>query len=669
MRALHAAGALAALWVTTCTRPPAPATPTPAAAATAGNGDAVSGTLRLPRLFGDGMVLQRDAPIPVWGWAPAPGAAIEVVLGGRSAHATADAEGAWRVEFPALPAGGGPYELTVTAANGERFTARDVLVGDVWVASGQSNMEMAVGASANAAQYIASARDSALRHFTVPESWDETPAANVAGGEWERADPRHVGHFSAVAYHFSRELRQSLGVPVGVIHTSWGGSNVQTWISRQAQGLPEGAAAAALAAERERGNAVRASLRSRIGELPTSDAGLVNGRALWADPALDDASWSTIPVPGLWESAGYADLDGVAWYRTTFTLTADEAARGARLSLGPIDDNDITWVNGVEVGRTNGYNLPRAYQVPAGALRAGANTIAVRVEDGGGGGGIYGPPAELFVEAGGARRPLGGSWRFKVAVAQVGTDGQRLNKIPSLLYNRMVYPLLPYPIKGVIWYQGESNANGVEEAAAYRAQFATLITSWRREWRGGAGGDFPFLWVQLPNYGSADAAPPARSTWATLRESQAAALALPNTGQAVAIDVGEAEDIHPKNKHDVGHRLALVALAKVYGRPVASSGPVYRRHAMRPDGRAVVEFDHAVGGLVARGALGGFAVAGEDRTFHWAQAQVEGDRVVVWSDRVPRPVAVRYAWANNPTNVNLYNRDGLPAAPFRTDAW
>jgi sialate O-acetylesterase len=368
----------------------------------------------------------------------------------------------------------------------------------------------------------------------------------------------------------------------------------------------------------------------------------------------------------VWERQGYGGLDGVGWYRTAFTLSPAEAAGPVTLRLGRIDDADATWVNGVEVGRTNGYDRARVYTLPPGVARAGRNVVAVRVEDGGGDGGIHGASETVHVETAAGRRPFPGPWRFRVGVAAFRADGQRINKVPTLVYNRMLHPLLGLPATGVLWYQGESNANDAAQATAYRAQFAALIAGWRREW----GRELPFLWAQLPNFGDPDAEPPARPAWALLRESQAAALALPRTGQAVTIDVGEAGDIHPRNKQDVGRRLALVALRVVYGEDVAASGPAFRR-ATFGAGRAVVEFDHAGGGLVARGgeALGGFAVAGADGRFVWAEARVDGERVVVWSERVPEPVAVRYAWSNGPVGLALYNREGLPAAPFRTDDW
>jgi sialate O-acetylesterase len=442
-------------------------------------------------------------------------------------------------------------------------------------------------------------------------------------------------------------------------------------MSKAALGLTDSAWRAAMTRDRVHNDSVRAALQAKIGDLPKADAGLQGDRALWADPMLSDASWATIKTPALWETVGYDGMDGVAWYRTSFTLTDDEARQAVRLSLGPIDDSDITWVNGVEVGRTTQrYADPRLYTVPASALHAGGNVVAVRVDDTGGGGGIYGSPAALYLEVGGVRRPLAGDWRFKVGMVSFQPDGQRINKIPTILYNRMIHPLLGFPIKGVIWYQGESNANSVEQAAAYRRLFRDMISSWRGEWRG-SNPEFPFLWVQLPNYGPVDSLPPANSDWATARESQAAALALPNTGQVVAIDLGQAEELHPRNKQDVARRLALVARAVAYGERVISSGPTYRRHTVQGS-RVTIELGNLGGGLVSRvtdGMIPGFAIAGDDRQFVWANAKLEGTRVVVWSERVTKPAAVRYLWTNSPVAPALYNREGLPVAPFRTDTW
>jgi sialate O-acetylesterase len=419
-----------------------------------------------------------------------------------------------------------------------------------------------------------------------------------------------------------------------------------------------------LAAEAAGEQATLDAVRAKVGELPAGDGGIVDGRAVWAATELDDSGWLELDAARLWEEQGWDGLDGIAWYRTAFELTADEAKAGVRLALGTIDDSDTTWVNGHEVGRTEwAWNRARVYDVPPAALRPGRNVIAIRVEDGGGGGGLYGDADSRFIEAGGVRRPLPDRWRFKIGWVNVNTE-YRKNQVRTMLYNKMVHPLLPFPVAGFLWYQGESNAGG-DDAFAYRTLFTTMIRQWRADW---GRGDLPFLWVQLANF-RAPVEEPGDSDWAMLRESQSSALALPRTGQAVAIDIGDAADIHPRNKQEVGRRLALAARKVAHGEELVFSGPTYRSHEVK-DGRVVIAFDHVGAGLAARGRSDGrlaeFAIAGADGEFIRAEAKVEGDRVVVWSDQVAEPTAVRYAWADNPAEANLVNAEGLPASPFRS---
>jgi sialate O-acetylesterase len=615
------------------------------------------GRLQLSRLVTDGMVMQRDARVPVWGWA-APGDQVEVTFDGRQYVTRAQPSGDWSVTLPPMSAGG-PHQMTI-ADGDDHVTIHDILVGDVWVCSGQSNMEWQVADARNGAQEVAAAHDEEIRHFKIPKSWAARPDSQVDGGPWEPADPDHVGHFTAVGYFFARELRKTVHVPIGLLNTSWGGSRIEPWMSAAALHLDAAAIAELLRRDSVHQTQVLDSLRARTGsELPTYDAGLVDGKAVWADPALDDTHWATIDVPKLWPQAGYDGFDGIAWYRTEFTLSATEATSEVHLSLGAIDNSDITWINGTEVGRKdNAWNLRRLYTVPPGALHAGRNVLAIRVQNYSGGGGLYGDPSLLFVDVAGTRRPLAGQWRFKVG-QYIYRDDTHKNQVPTLLYNKMVYPILRFPIAGVLWYQGEANANTAEDARNYRTLFADLITSWRQDW---GQPSLPFLWVQLANFMAADSAP-AEGNWALLRESQHHALSLSNTGQAVTIDIGDANDIHPRDKQDVGIRLALAA------RHVA--GPTFRGAHIQ-HGRMVIEFDHVGGGLVTKGQLNGvkgFAIAGADQHFVWADAAIKGDHVIVWSDSVRDPVAVRYAWGNNPAAANLYNRDGMPAAPFRTDQW
>lgn len=619
--------------------------------------------------------MQRNTEVPVWGQAGA-AETVTVVFRGAAYVGDVDASGRWRVTLPATEAGG-PYALVIRSG-AETVRLEDVMVGDVWVASGQSNMRWSVANSKDAEAEIAAADDRGIRHFGVPLSWAAEPSDWLAGGAWAPATSPHVGDFTAVGYYFARALRAHVDVPIGIVHTTWGGSRIEAWMSAEALAMSKRELDEALQEMTPTEQDLRDALRAKIGPLPEEDAGLVRGEAHWADPTLDDAAWSTMTVPTTWEQAGYQGMDGVAWYRKHFTLTEEEASHPMLLSLGSIDDNEITWVNGEEVGRTKGWEAARSYEVPAQILRAGKNVIAVRVQDTGGDGGIKGEadrlyltpigaaPADATADGPGDRglTPLAGPWKFKVGAVSVSPSDGNQRQIPTLLYNKMIHPLLPYPITGVLWYQGESNAYR-DEAYRYRDTFKRLIESWRERW---GIGPFPFLYVQLANY-MEESATPSESSWATLRESQSAALSLPKTAQVVAIDIGAADDIHPRNKQDVGRRLARAARKMAYGEDLIYSGPVYDTHRVE-EGRIILSFDHTGGGLVARGdRLRGFAIAGEDSTFVWAKARIEGDQVVVESDEVESPIAVRYAWATNPARANLYNEEGLPASPFRTDDW
>ena len=620
--------------------------------------------IELPSLFADGMVLQRAQPVHVWGWAT-PGQRIRVKFDGRSVSALAAASGRWDAVLPAHAAGG-PFQLSIKG-DGAVIALHDVLVGDVWICSGQSNMEFSVSGANDADAVMAGARDSMIRHFKVPRSWAETPQDRLAGGQWVAAAPQTVGDFSAVGYFFAQDLRKKLGVPIGLINSTWGGSSIEAWSDDATLG---GAAAGMRESLRKDEAAEQQRLertRARLTRWPAGEHGMVDGKPLWADPGLDDSSWDLIPAQQRWEESGYDDMDGFAWYRTSFELSAAEAAKGVELGLGPIDDSDQTWVNGQLVGGMHlAWNVPRLYHVGPQALHAGRNVVAIRVEDVGAGGGEYGAANLRFVRtADGIAHPLPDQWKFRPDQPVLSLDDKH-NQYPAALYNQMIHPLLPYPIKGVIWYQGEANAWGAA-AYDYRKRFAGLINSWRGSW---GEGDLPFLWVQLANFVSGvdteDYSP-----WATLRDSQSATLSLPATAQAVIIDIGNPSDIHPRDKQDVGHRLALAALHQAYGQDLVYSGPTY--HQLRFVGsKAVVSFDHLGSGLAVRGggnAPRGFSVAAADRRFVPAQAVIDGDTVTVWSDTVARPAAVAYAWSDNPEQANLINRDGLPAAPFRTDDW
>jgi len=460
-------------------------------------------------------------------------------------------------------------------------------------------------------------------------------------------------------------------MPIGLINCSWGGSCAEAWMPRDVlERDPRHRPIVERYRAQHHGD-ISAVFQSWQGTpVVHQDSGNEGETRGWASPACDTSAWRELPMPSYWQQHGW-NFNGAVWLRREVNIPKSWAGRELELHLGCLDDFDTTYFSGVRVGETssdpNAYAVERCYTVPAALVTPGRAVIAVRVFDHFGNGGMAGPLKEMFLTLRGARAkkiPLAGTWRacverelpMKDMSAMTGPLGA-----PAVMYNGMLAPLVPFALRGVIWYQGESNAG---RAAQYRSLFPALITAWRACWQQPA---LPFLFVQLANYKEPPVAP-MDDDWAELREAQTAALALPATAMAAAINIGDAQDIHPRNKRDVGKRLALCALAHVYGQDVVCSGPMYRAHAI--EGSAVrIMFDHVDGGLRARrGALRGFAIAGADRRFVWAQARIEQDTVRVWSNDVPQPVAVRYAWAANPP-CNLYNAAGLPAVPFRTDAW
>jgi sialate O-acetylesterase len=556
-------------------------------------------------------------------------------------------------------------------------TLNNVLVGDVWLASGQSNMEMGITLVNNANDEVAHADYPMIRLFAVPKVASTQPLSTVKG-RWLVCNPKNVtlggwGGFSAVAYFFGRRLHKEMGVPIGIIHSSWGGTAAEGWVSAETLKTMPDFLPAVSNLEQTWADSKKPPAefdKAMEGWWARNDPGS-GATPAWSDPSVDVSGWKKMRLPQYWEDAGLPGYDGVVWFRRTFELPREWAGQDLLLSLGPVDDRDTTYVNGVAVGGLSQWDAPRSYRVPARLLKPGTNTIAVRVLDTGVGGGIYGKPEQMKIEpaAGGVAAPisLAGEWSYRasVALSKLGTQppqqGGNDFSVPVIRYNGMIAPLLPFAIKGAIWYQGETN---VGRAAQYKRLLPLLIQDWRTRFQ---SSDFPFLIVQLANFMDRRDAP-VDSEWARLREAQLyVAETVPHSGLAVTIDIGEAKDIHPKNKQDVGSRLALVALSTVYGQKLEDSGPVYRR--MKVEGDHIrLSFDHTDGGLMAKdgGKLTGFAIAGEDKHFVWAEAVIKGKEIIVSSPEVKKPVAVRYGWADNPA-CNLYNRAGLPASPFRTD--
>ena len=618
--------------------------------------------VRLPRLISDNMVLQREKPITLWGWADA-GEKVTVQFNKQTKSVKTDKTGKWIISLGAEQAGG-PFLMTVKGKN--IITINNILVGEVWVCSGQSNMEFQVQSVINAEGEIRNSNYPMIRQFEVQKSVSGKPEEEVKGGAWQAATPEHVGHFTAVGFFFARDLYDRLKIPIGLVHTSWGGTHSETWTSREAfeqsdefKGMITKMPVIDLEAlAKQKNDAIKKQLKDMNIILPVGTEATA-----WKEMNYDDSRWPSIKVPGLWENS-LAELDGTVWLRKNFLLNADDAGQTATLELSMIDDRDETFINGVKVGSTNSYNLKRSYTIPASLLKEGKNVIAVKVVDTGGGGGIYGDDKDVHVVThSGKVISLAGNWSFQVESIEVGGVGP--NSYPTLLFNAMINPILNYSIRGALWYQGESNAG---RAYQYRKAFPLMIQDWRNHFK---QGDFPFYFVQLASFNSANGNSRLGSTWAELREAQTMTLSLPNTGMAVTTDVGEANDIHPRNKQDVGKRLAAIALNQLYNTKMVDGGPMYQ--SMKVDGNKIrLTFTNTGTGLLVKdkyGYLKGFEVAGADQRFYYAKAWIEGNEVVVSCDAVAQPVAVRFAWADNPEDANLFNKEGFPALPFRTDSW
>lgn len=627
--------------------------------------------VRLPKVFGSHMVLQRRKPVPVWGWADA-GENVTVTLANQTRTTRAAKDGQWRVSLDPMEAGG-PYQLVVKGKK-NAVTFDDVLAGEVWICSGQSNMEWPLGAAANGKAEIKTANYPQIRQLAVSKAMSLTPASDI-DGEWTVCSPATAPNYTAVGYFFAKQLQKNLNVPIGLINTSWGGTHSETWTSREALNRDEelwvvagklpGTYAEMIQSGAER---IRLLLQTQQGGLPPA----VEART-WASPDLNTSGWKAMNVPGDWEWGGLPTLDGVVWFRRDVLMPETGSLTNLTLHIGSVDDDDSTYVNGQLVGSTKGLR-PRAYALPNGLLKPGRNVIAVRVADNGGQGGMVGQPEQLRLSGDNIDLPLAGSWQYRVAEINPSSYNPGPNTYATQLFNAMLNPLVSYAIAGVIWYQGESNAG---RAYQYRRTFPLMIQDWRRHW----GEDFPFLFVQLASFNAANGDSRRGSMWAELREAQTMTLQLPNTGMAVTSDIGEASDIHPKNKLDVGNRLAAEAMRVVYqksggkaGDPVqseSSRGPMLEK--MTPDGnRTVLTFRNAANGLMVKdkyGYLKGFEMAGADQKFYYAKADIQGNSVVVQCDSVAAPVAVRYGWADNNGEVNLYNKQGFPAVPFRTDTW
>lgn len=637
-------------------------------------------SLRLASLFQDHAILQRDQLLPVWGWAE-PGALLRICLGSRVAVTQAGAAGDFLVRLPALPAGG-PHTLSVTIpATGEILEVSDLLIGEVWLASGQSNMEMTLESCLPvSADDIAAADFPEIRFFNIPKRAHLGPERTVEG-EWVTMNPTAARQCSATAFSFARRLHRALGVPVGVVSSSWGGSNIKSWLSRSALASnPDTAQWLAdfekVAWTEQRWDAMsNPDPDGRVCNLPRDpgNTGVAQG---WHMPGDADSDWQNIHLPATWQSAGHPNT-GVFWFRRTVEIPDSWRGRDLVLNLGAADKQDITYANGIEIGRTGKdredayWNVPRVYAIPGKLTDGPTLTIAVRVYSFVYDGGLTGPAAAMNIhpaESPGDCLGLSGEWKCRREhdlglVLETHLMGQGERNTPHILFDNMIQPLIPYALRGAIWYQGESNAS---EHHTYARLQRDLIEDWRRQW--GLPG-LAFHLVQLPGFKTPQDHEP-ESTWARLREAQVDALALPGVGMAITLDLGDADDIHPKNKMPVGERLAQSALALTYEAGITATGPLLD-HVQIEGALVRCAFQNAAGGLATTDGTAPrtFLVAGSDRVFHPAEAVITKNIVTVRSPLVGEPAAVRYAWADNPAAANLTSAEGLPASPFRTDRW
>lgn len=610
--------------------------------------------VKLPRLIGNGMVLQRDVPLKIWGSA-SPREKINVKFNNQDYRAVANAKGSWEIALPAMPAGG-PFEMQIN-----NLILKDILIGDVWLCSGQSNMELPVRRVLDLYQHeIEKVNNPNIRQFRVTLRYNFTVSENdMQGGTWVSATQQNIYDFSAVAYFFANELYQKYHVPVGLINNAIGGSPAEAWLSSEAlkkypELLKESQECAQPGYIDSVLNAENAYRKSWFSELNKKDKGV----SVWSKENADFSSWPQMSIPGYWADKFSSQKNGSVWFHREFNIPDSLAERNAVLRLGRIIDSDSAFVNGTFVGTVSYQYPPRIYNIPKGLLKKGTNSITVRViSQSGKGGFVEEKPYEIRI--GSQVVDLTGDWQFHSGAEMQPIASQTFFQYkPMGLFNGMINPLLDFAIKGVIWYQGESNTGRTRE---YAQLFPDLIDNWRSKFN---NPELPFLYVQLANLGSTPKQPQ-ESGWAELREVQRKTLEKPHTGMAVAIDLGEWNDIHPLNKKEVGRRLSLEAQRVAYNETrIVSSGP--ELESAEIDGNAVVLTFSSVGsGLYANSVLEGFAIAGENGRFEWANAVVIAkNKVKVWSEGVGSPQTVRYAWADNPGNANLKNKEELPASPF-----
>ncbi|WP_428068286.1 sialate O-acetylesterase [Chryseobacterium gambrini] len=612
--------------------------------------------IKLPALVSDGMVLQRNQKLNIWGKAD-PNEKVDVKFLSKNYKTTADQNGNWKIVLPEQKAGG-PYTMTIN-----EITLKDILIGDVWLASGQSNMELPMRRLTPLySDEIKNANNQNIRFFTVPQKYNfKSPQTELEGGKWEATNPQTILNFSGVAYFFAKDVSEKNKVAVGIIHASLGGSPIQAWMDENSlKKYPEYLNEAKKWQNDELIKSTESSeqalSKAWYTELDQSDIGL---NQHWESFDLNDSEWKTMKIPGSWEDTK-GSFEGSVWFRKEINLTKNQAGKAAFLNLGRIKDADVTYINGTKVGNVTYEYPPRWYDVPAGILKEGKNVIAVRISNGSGKGQFI-ADKPYYLEIDGQKIDLKSEWKYKIGakMAKMAPGRTFIRWKPTGLYNAMINPLINYNITGAIWYQGESNTGKPKE---YGDLLTTMITDWRNKFN---NKEMPFITVQLANF-MEPKAQPVESNWAELRDQQRkVSLQVPNAGLAVIIDIGEWNDIHPLNKKTVGDRLALQTMKLTYGKNIVADGPVYQ--SMKINGNKIVlSFKTGTDDFAPVVELKGFAIKNPDGNWSWAKAKIGGKTITVWNDSVTNPVAVRYDWADNPDG-NLKNKTGLPASPFTTE--
>lgn len=629
--------------------------------------------ITLPSVYTNNMVLQQKSTLKIHGRAN-PDSEVTLQTGwSRTAISTkSDKRGHWYMEV-ATPKAGGPY--TLLFSDGEDTTLENVMVGEVWLGSGQSNMEMPLagwGKVFNYEEEIANANYPQIRLFQVKKVVDlkqrDCFSLEYNMGGWQECSPTTVPNFSALCYFYACRLWDELKVPIGVIDDDWGGTPAQAWISAEALGRVMGFQEE-MAWMDKMGSKLTEEVARREKEwneaFTTRDIGLTAARP-WYKPETNDKNWDSMDLPASWQNGPLRSFDGVVWFRKTIDVPQSSAGKDLQLSLGPVDDLDITYFNGEKIGETSGHVQNRLYTVPGKLVKAGRNVITVRVTDMSGDGGFVGKADQMHYAIAGEKTTLSGEWKYSIGldISRMEARPRPVNSHhPSVLYNAMINPLIDFPIRGVIWYQGCSN---VPAALQHESLFQTLIHEWREKWQ---QPDMPFYFAQLANYLAPKDVQP-ESQWALLRETQERALVMHNTGMACNIDIGDAYDIHPKSKRELGRRMAAIALHKTYGKKnIIYTAPIYKGYQVVGD-EVHIEFDYPEGSepFIQDDNLPGFIIAGPDHKWYVASAKTEGDKVIVRSNKVKHPIAVRYGWADNPT-CTLRTESNFPVTPFRTDNW